>query len=243
VEGTVVTTSHFVETSGDRVAFFLDRIDVSDPDRPEIAPAVNVPGSVAGFDSRTGRIVTVDYQVSHFRTDNASSCLNGAVEADYDHVDGICYVTQRSLNFLELSGGGAVLLGSLQFDGKYMRDVRVTGSRVFVGLTDSRYGWWGGSSEDPRPELLVVPLDRDAFEVTSSIRMSSPYTWLTDAVGNKAVVVSDTPPALSIYDASDPGRLVMEKEVLLTGYAYDMHVLDDVILSANAQWGVQSIDL
>lgn len=242
VDGSMIVTSHYESVSDDgRVRFYLDRIDVSDPASPEILPKVNVPGSVVHFDRSRGRIVTVDYQVVSYDVESRD-CRDLGYDHDYDYEEGICYVTERSLNVLALSGDRAVRLKKMEFDG-WLRDVRVTDTRIFLGLA-SGYYWYGGGEEDPRPELLVIPLDGDGeIEVASSIRMTSPYTWLTHGMDDRAIVVSDTPPAISIYDTSDSGSVRLEKEVLLTGYAYDIHYLDDMILTANSKWGVQRIDL
>ena len=241
VDGSVIVTSHYESVSDEgRVRFYMDRIDVSDPSSPDVLSKVNVPGSVVHFDSSRNRIVTVDYQVESHDVDSRD-CRDLGYDVDYDYVEEICYVTKRSLNVLALSGDRAVRLEEMEFDG-WLRDVRVTDTRIYVGLAGTRY-WYDGE-DDPRPRLLVIPLDGDGeLEVASSIRMTSPYTWLTHGSGERAVVVSDTPPALSIYDTSDSGRISLEKEVLLTGYAYDIHYLEDMILTANSKWGVQRIDL
>jgi hypothetical protein len=73
--------------------------------------------------------------------------------------------------------------------------------------------------------------------------MSSPYTWLYAAYGTRAVILSDTPPSLDIYDAADATDPALVRQTLLTGWGYDVLLLGDVALSANSMWGVQVIPL
>ncbi|HMA96684.1 MAG TPA: hypothetical protein VKP30_28555, partial [Polyangiaceae bacterium] len=50
-----------VPTNSERVRFYMNRLDVSNPSAPLLDPPVNTPGAVVTFDEMSGRAVTLDY--------------------------------------------------------------------------------------------------------------------------------------------------------------------------------------
>jgi hypothetical protein len=48
---------------------------------------------------------------------------------------------------------------------------------------------------------------------------------------------------VDIYGSDDADRPERIEQALLTGYGYDVHILDDAVVSANSMWGVQIIPL
>lgn len=257
VEGGDVLTSHREPVAGEpgRARFYMDRIDVSDPAAPRLVESINIPGSPIWLDAEMGRLVTVDYQTSTRPAATWEECYGDEYgyyyydsDTTWDEAGGVCITLRRSLNLLDLRGVTATLIDRLEFGERKLRDVRVTPERVFVG-TQPRYSWWWGEDGtehviDPRPELITLTgVESGAFVERSSSRMSSPYTWLYAAYGTRAVVLSDTPPSLDVYDAADATDPVLVNRTLLTGWGYDVRLLGDVALSANSMWGVQVIPL
>lgn len=55
------------------------------------------------------------------------------------------------------------------------------------------------------------------------------------------MAVSNTPPTLTVYSAADPGEVETRGETLLTGYSYDLKVVDGRVVFANSMWDVQTI--
>lgn len=228
------------------VAFYMHRLDLSNPAHPEWLPPVNVPGSVVDFNPSTNRIVTVDYEMVTSPGSNWDDCYEHASGGTYVWFeDGQCKYLQRRLAISAFDGQDAWLQRTHTFDG-WLRNIRVTGSRVFVDEQPWSYWYWyetnDGTEPDMRSILHVIPLNSSSYDITASIRMPSPYAYLVEAFGNHALVVSDTPPSLSIYNAANPHNPVSRGETLLTGYSYDMQFVNGRIVSANSMWGVQTID-
>lgn len=246
VVGDQIYTSHREPSRTGRVRFYLDQIDVSRPSTPRLIRSVNIPGSPIRFDAETDRLVTVDYQWRSTPADDWEDCRGYWRDVRWDEDEGLCYRLDRTLNVLEVHRGVAELLDRMSFGDRSPRDVRVTSDRVFVGTQQTYYWWWDDDEEpvDPRPELIVVTgLDDGLLRERASVRMSSPYTWLYAARGTQAIVLSDTPPALDLYDSADADDPELVNQSLLTGYGYDVHILDDSVVSANSMWGVQVIPL
>lgn len=136
VSGDIVASQHAVplEDGSGRVRYYLDRIDVSDPENPKLLPEVNIPGNVVDFDAGAGRIVTIDHDIR--------STQPGPRGCDYGWLEsGVCTRYIRSLNTLELSGDVATLRSRLEIDGEDERghfgagQIAVGGDRIFVQRT------------------------------------------------------------------------------------------------------------
>jgi hypothetical protein len=249
VRGDQVFTSHREPVAGLEgvVRFYLDRFDLSDPDRPRRLRAINVPGSLVDFDPAGGRLVTVDYRRTEVAVPDAYGCWDrgGDWSGWYDYETGTCTLVERSLNLSAVEGDRAVLQARRRFDSGRLSEVRVTPDRVFVGLSHG-YGWYydGSEARDPRAELITVTgLADGRLDVRSSVRLDGPYSRLFGALGLRAVVLADYPPAVSVYDATLPERTIFRRRTLLTGYAYDVQLHGDQVISANGPWGVQTIRL
>ncbi len=253
--GALLTRGHDVVTSyyqpepgatDGSVAFFMHRLDVSDPANPVWEAPLNIPGSLVEFNPSTNRIVSVDYQARTAHADTWEDCY--AVSTWYSWFDDaadVCHYMERSVNISLYDGASAVLQRTHTFDG-WIRNVRTTGSRVFIDEQMSYYWWYyddGSGQENPdvRPLLHVIPLNSANYDIADSVRMPSPYAYLVEAFGNHAMVVSDTPPTLIIYNAANPANVQTRGETLLTGYSYDLEFVDGRVVSANSMWGVQTI--
>ncbi|MBI5500362.1 MAG: beta-propeller domain-containing protein [Deltaproteobacteria bacterium] len=271
VDGSSVVTSHAepLDDTGGTVRFYLDRIDLADPDRPVLAPAVNIPGSPVWFDGAAGRLVTVDYRREERTTPTWEECVGPSgwsPDTWWDPTTLVCSSLRRSLNLLAVAGDTATLLDSEEPVDAVIGAVRVTPERLFVGTTASSWGWVvgpgaedggvarpGGAtasagaktvSPDPRPELLTFTglQDGDLVE-RSRLRLDEPSARLVEARGTRAFVLADSPPALALYQAATPAATYQERRQLLAGYGYDVQVFDDLVLSAGGSWGVQAIPL
>ncbi len=247
--GSTVVTSYHEPVPGapeGTVAFYMHRLNLSNPANPQWLPPVNVPGSVVDFNPSTNRIVTVDYQIVSFPGNDWEDCYENTPSWYVWFEDGECRSLQRRLAISAFDGQDAWLQRTHIFDG-WIRNVRATGSRIFVDEQPISYWYWydtaeDGQQPDSRSILHVIPLNSSSYDISASVRMSSPYAYLVEAFGNHALVVSDTPPTLSVYNAANPQHPVSRGDVLLTGYSYDMQFVDGYIVSANSMWGVQVIE-
>lgn len=153
--GNVVARSHF-EASPDRagsVRFYLDRVDVSDPSRPEVLPRVNVPGSLLAFDAEQGRAITVDYRMDVTTGVTASECYQspgarfdpGQVSYDWDTTRGRCSILRYTLNLVEIEDDQASVLGTHDLeDDEQIGQLAAGDDRLLITLTSGySYGWDG----------------------------------------------------------------------------------------------------
>ena len=248
--GDRVVTSFYQPVPGGadgEVAFFMHRLDVSDPSHPVWDAPLNIPGSLVEYNPSTNRIVSVDYQARTAPAADWEACY--AISSWYNWFDDtadLCHYMERSLNISYHTGDAAVLQRTHVFDG-WLRAVRASGSRVFIDEQVNSYWWYYDTTEDGqenpdiRPLLHVISLSSANYDIADSVRMPSPYAYLVEAAGNHAMVVSDTPPTLILYNAADPANLQTRGETLLTGYSYDLEFVDNYVVSANSMWGVQTI--
>ncbi len=65
VSGDIIASSHAeaLDEDASRGRYYLDRIDVSDPENPVFLELVNVPGRVAHFEADNGRLLTIQRNV------------------------------------------------------------------------------------------------------------------------------------------------------------------------------------
>ncbi len=247
--GTFVLLSHR-EESGETAGvarFFLDRVDVSDPDAPRLLPPVNVPGSLVGFAPATGLLVTVDYQAVRLEENEYGSCpwgTRGYAQFIWDEASDACYGLQRSLNLARVVGDEATLLDRLTFAEAGIDGARLDGERLFVTL-DGPPGDCAaadGCAPDGRGRLVVVTgLGEGQLAVAGMVPLGGPYSRLLAARAGHAFVVSDYPPALSDFTAHDPAAPALAARTLLTGYNQDLALGADALFSANGAWGAQRI--
>jgi len=244
-EDTVITSHYETILSEGKVRFFMDRIDFSDPNDPQITQKINIPGSLVGYSSDSMTAVTVDYKLKSFRPTDDHGCWGYSYyDVIYNDELEMCYRIERSLNILKISANVAIREKELEFNDMYLGSVKLTESNVFVVTQPNNYYSYyeEGDNTDPRAELSVIPLKNNPdFDITSTVKLDNPYSWLGGAAGNRAIVVSDYPPSISIYLTGDNDSLNIEKQERLTGYSYDLHIFDHEILTANSMWGVQSI--
>ena len=66
--------------------------------------------------------------------------------------------------------------------------------------------------------------------------------WENDARGTRALVRTTHPATLAVYDAATEAPQLLHRH-MLTGRPYEARVLDDAVLFANGQHGVQRIPL
>lgn len=152
----VVATSHFETspTNPNSVRFYLDRVDVSDPESPELLPAVNVPGSLLAYDHEHGRALTLDYQYVTINDISPQQCYEEEYGTfvtpdpsvvDYVSARGPCAALRFTLHLVEIDGDTASLVGSYDVD----KGVRITTAaigedRVFLG-TGAASGYYHGA--------------------------------------------------------------------------------------------------
>ncbi len=138
-DGDLVVSQHTepLDDGSGRVRYYLDRIDVSDPDRPVVLPKVNIPGAALHFNADTGELITVDYELRREAGTSWNDCSARGAYGYYDERYRHCEVYRRTLNALLLEGDRAVRTSQLWLDQtRRVSNIAVSDSRVFFTTTD-----------------------------------------------------------------------------------------------------------
>lgn len=137
-DGDLVISQHAVPTTDPNgsVQYYLDRIDVSDPGRPRVLPAINIPGAVVHYDAATAELVTLDYERTLEPGSSYADCNRGAY-GSYSTEAQACEIYRRSLSALSLQGDRAVRRSHLLLDrSRRTGQVAVSDSRIFYTTMD-----------------------------------------------------------------------------------------------------------
>ncbi len=136
VSGNIVASQHQepLDDGTGRVKYFLDRIDVSDPEHPVLLEPVNIPGTLVDFNDATGRLVTVDYLYEENSTEDGADCRNGY----FDSEASTCRIYRRNINTLTLNENLAELVDRQLIDegNTWASSVAVGDGRIFASYYD-----------------------------------------------------------------------------------------------------------
>ena len=250
VDGSIVHSSHYEEvTNTTKVRFFVDRWDISNPWAPEALSSINVPGSLVSVDQATNRLMTVDYErvVSTASTWEECYAAWGYNSAYFDYDASTCTGIRRHLRLLDVQGGQAGLLDTLQLeDGSYSNPA-VGDDRVFL-TKYPQYTWTSNGYEgDMRNYLVAIGGIADGkLTVAPKAALENQY-WSYDSVfayGKKAVAMGWYPGSLAVYDTttltSPPNQV---KSVELNGYPQHMELVGDTAICSLGYNGVQAVSL
>lgn len=229
----LIATSHYVVSPDDasRVVFYLDRVDVSNPRKPRLLRAINIPGSLLAFDAGAGRAVVTEYTRSDAGSLPSLSCNQSFV---FPHLEpgqsdanwGECSGTLQTLHLIELDAGQAIILGSLELDAHRALGALAYGdNRLFARISSGGayqdtdcgglkcYYNWTSPPGDPLPMLLVLAgsqhgeLESTWLELDEGDRDGAPpiaasQTWAALWSGYRGnVVIVDT------ADATQPAKV------------------------------------
>src|SRR5690606_1382261 len=134
VSGDIVASQHQepLNDGTGRVRYYLDRIDVSDPESPVLMPKINIPGNVVHFDAAEARIVTIDYRVVTQPAFSWNDCYNGHTQAEFNESARTCKRYYRRLNVLDLEGDSAVLRSTRDIDSEVAAGtIAISQNRIF----------------------------------------------------------------------------------------------------------------
>ena len=207
--------THHEWTSSTRgeVRYYLDRIDVTDPDAPVLLPKVNVPGTFLGAGS-AGRVYTLDTSWNE-----ASGAATSA------------------LHVLDLtSRGTARLVGTIPFPGWAAGAVLGAGHAWLVTQD------WSSNRADVRlatadlAALRVASSQRVDASWAWPLRAGGGKLFLAAATGTGSSSVL-------VMDLASPGAPRLEQAVPNQGWTWDVVVEGRVAYLPGGPWGVSMIPL
>jgi uncharacterized secreted protein with C-terminal beta-propeller domain len=264
--GNVIALSHYValDSAGNRVRFFLDRIDVSDPAQPVMATPKNVPGSLLAYDADENNAVTVDYQAVTERKADYNECYEKYgwyAQFEYDDQQsytgpGTCYAIRQSLKLVGFSTPIPIVRGSYELDpGRYVGLSATGDDRTFVTMQNTGY-YYGGVGEGyglgwsvvqdfEMPVIVLAGLRSGDFAVGELEVQGGDY-WSASALqasGQRAILSAGWRGKLSVVDGADAASPSVVKEVEIHGYVSDLDVAGDRAVISLGLDGAQLVDL
>jgi len=265
-DGDLVVSQHLepLNDGSGRARYYLDRLDVSNPEQPRVLPQINIPGTPIHFNAETGELLTLDYNNSIEPGKDWSECTVRGAYAYFDDTINACRVTRRTLNALVVRNDRAVRTSQLALDQtRRLGNIAVSDSRVFFTTTEfppvmNAYGVSVGASgsaatssePDPTP-LSPVTLETLKLENGQLLRLPSTnlrevpnYGWYGGQlyardqrvfeIYDNRVTVVDT------ADGKQPATLTHE----IPGYGCGSHeVSADSAYCELGQRGVEVIDM
>jgi hypothetical protein len=255
-DGAIVSW-HMQAVDGDpsRVRYFLERLDVSDPQTPVAATPLNVPGAVVAYDAGAQRAVTVDFRLEAVPSTDDDCWVHPQV-FEYDDGEGVCWIAHRELKLVAVHDDHASLLQTLDLEAGTSRVAGIAASadRLFVHLGPGGYwGWDVGVAEDgagdpafayPPTEIATLTgLGGDALEVASRVQIEQLGWWLGTVTAAGHDLLLNTDNGLGVLDTADPAAPSLQIHELW-GYAcWNVEVDAGVAYCPMGAYGLQAIEL
>jgi hypothetical protein len=195
------------------VRFYLDRIDVSDPDAPRLLPKVNVPGILLGAADGGRRLYTLE--ASWDATGQAASTALHALD-----------LTTRDT---------ACLAGTVTLPG--WTAGAVLGADFAWAVTQS----WTGGRLDVR--LTAVELASMRASPAQGVDAGWAWPLRSAAGKLFLAASSNVGPAVLVYDLAAPAAPRFEQAAPTQGFTWDVVVENGVAYLPGGPWGVAMIPL
>lgn len=271
VDGTDVLLSHFenVPNKPGRVRFYIDRIDLSNPNAPRYAGKVNVPGSLFAYDTKTDRAITVDYS-RHRKQTTREDCYqnyggyrtwlssDGDDPWDYNYDPkelGQCEWVRHIFRLVKVGETRATLEGSHELSqGAYIGQIAVGDGHAFASVHNYYGGYYdcmgcmGYDSERRSVPLLVLSgLDDGNFVVAqANIENDTPwggYIQALGAYGSRALLSTGYNGELVVLNAENRSAPVVEQTIDVAGYVREITIANGIGIVALGYDGVEMVDL
>ncbi|HEY5959768.1 MAG TPA: beta-propeller domain-containing protein, partial [Polyangiaceae bacterium] len=272
VSGKTVAFGHYTEspTNAKRLRFYVDRLDVSNPNAPVLRSGVNVPGSPVAFDASSNNVVTVDYRDLTFGGMTASACNTQYPNAwfEYDNnsnysadAPGTCHIVQETINLVALGAATARVLAAHTLDmGRQVTSVAVGTDRVFLNTGSSYYGGvgvaavdcmdcgygygWNNVEATEVPLFVVSGLSSSEFAI-GSVMLSGGDYWSYGspmvASGTRALTSSGWRGQLSVVDATNVESPQVVRQAPTDGYVQSLNAIGGMGIASMYYDGVQTI--
>lgn len=229
--GNVLYSTHVEEAKTEdggsllyHVRSFVDRVDVTDPDRPVQLPSVNVPGYLVDVSADGNVWFTVDYQWDDFgRRRNSLNVLRLVAEDTAELVTVLPVPDQIHRAVFRPSGEG---------------------ESMAIWLTAHKYPWWGVRGDTVESRQPYTVLSRWIFDDAGAVAAQTEATLagyhfdLLDVEGRRAYLASRFPTGLLVLDVSDPAAPRATHAARTIGYLGRIVVHDDHAYAPMDMFGV-----
>lgn len=261
-DGDLVVSQHSEPVPGttDQVKYYLDRIDVSNPQSPRMLPKINIPGTAIHFNGETGELVTVDYQTTIEPATSWEDCAARGAYAWYEQTPAQCSVTRRSINSLLIQGDRAVRQSQLYLDrSRRTGNIAVSDSRIFYTTSElpvyensvaSSTPVRSGEAVAPPP---TAPITLEALRLSGGQLTRLPseelrrqpnnayYYGELFARGDRAFEIYDN--TVTVVDTAEPMAPARLSHEIPSWGCQSLEVSADTAYCAVGQRGVEVIDL
>jgi hypothetical protein len=234
-----------VEGQPGKVRFYFDRLDLAGA-TPKWATKINVPGIIVAYDAEQNRAFTVDFSI-HTADLSVEQCYTHPkywrIDWDPNHETGTCYLIERSLERLSISGATASSSGSFDIEGDAgLVQLYATDSRIFAKVDQSSYDYVDESHERDT-ELVIVDI---ASPTTTVARHDGEglghYWWITRVEGERAVIRSNSS-GMALVDATEVSAPIIHHSTLPGwGGCYNPILDGDTLYCPMGPYGLETIE-
>jgi hypothetical protein len=246
-QGSDVLLSHWAPVPGDpgKVKFYVDRVDLSSPKAPKLEASINVPGSLVSADSKSGRILTIDYKRTVLPDVTWQQCYDAfgwdaTFESDDpEYVIGDCIGMKRTFKLVDVEGVKASLTATSPIDdSKYLSGLQVGDDRVFAATAD--YDAVGGGTYGV---LVVGGMSQGKIQQVFYPMDEHVYAYPVAALGKRLVTAAYSPASIGVLDATELGDLGYETKGVLPSYLYSVTLNDGDALCSMGDWGISVVPI
>jgi hypothetical protein len=216
------------------VRSYVDRVDVSDPDKPQLLPNVNIPGYLVDV-SDDGKVwYTVDYQWDDFGRRRNSLNVLKLIKPDTAQLMSVLPVADQ-INRAAMRPGQLAESGG--------RPVGWDDRTIW--LTAHKYPWWGVmtdtvSSRQPYTVLTRVDFSSDGLVAAEQKATLQGYHFdLLDVEGSKVYLASTGPTGLLVLDVQSVAKPTILKTARTLGYLGRIVVAAGSIYAPLGMYGLQ----
>lgn len=198
--------------------YFLDRVDVSDPDAPVLLPKLSIPGELVDVDESGSLLYTVDYQFDEF-----------------GH-------RRNSLNVLRVESDKAVLVEVVPVDDEIDR-ARYMDRTVWIAA--HKQPWWGVDDDTIDSRQPYTHLAKLVFEQDGTLQsqlgsdIHGYHFNLLDVEDNLVYLSSAYPFGLLILDATDAADCEVLSASRSIGYISKLVRHEGFLYVPMAKYGVR----
>jgi hypothetical protein len=249
-----VASSHAEALEGDTTQgrYYLDRIDVSDPENPKFLEKINIPGRAVHFEADSGQLLTIEdtptrLELSDQQCWNQSSIQPNVRWIYLDENRGYCEQARQVLHGLEIKGAVAELGVSVKLDGDawFLDSTSITDQRVFIKQYQTKLVTeeYNGQTYEyyARASQRVRVLDAD-LSYLGDIDDSAAFGWGSLRARGARAFTSDMG-VLRVFDATEKDALKAYDAPLLGYGCSAFEVRGDTAICAQGKKGVEVIAL
>ncbi|MHB8418774.1 MAG: beta-propeller domain-containing protein [Myxococcales bacterium] len=201
--------------SWDMVRYYLDRIDLSNPSKPQLLGKINVPGVFFSASADGQTIYTQEVSYS----------------SDWKQVS-------TWLEELSLQGNGTAVLTAATGLNGYPGSASINNGFAYLE-TWSWNGGYNGSSQ-----AVLSAIDLNGLGIDSSQVVAADWAWIVSSAGGKLFLEADWyDTGILVYDLAQPGQPQYQGSVRTEGWVENVVVSGNTAYLPSGDYGTPMIDL